>query len=488
MAPEDFQYDLIVIGGGSGGLACAKEAASHSVKVACLDFVDPSPRGSVWGLGGTCVNVGCIPKKLMHTAAILRDRVADAEKFGWLFEKGSITGHDWGVLRKGTQNYISSLNWGYKMALKDKGVTYINAKATFVDKRSIKATKKNGQYEILTSKKFVIATGGRPTYPQFPGNELCISSDDIFSLQKSPGKTLVIGGSYVALECAGFLAGLNLDVTVYVRSILLRGFDQQMAEIIGDYMKSHGVKFRRPCIPIKVQKLDDGLLRVVASSGDKEITETFETVFIAVGRTPCTSSIGLESVGIRLQPDTGHILVDKREQTNVEHVYAIGDICYNKPELTPVAIQAGKLLARRLFSNFDGIVDYDNVPTTVFTPLEYGCIGLSEEEAVIRHGVDDIEVYHQYFEPLEWTIAERGKKNCYAKLICQKSKKEKVIGLHIVGPNAGEVTQGWTIGMRLGATKSDFEGTIGIHPTCSEVFTTLYITKKSEKNPAVTGC
>ncbi|CAD5115169.1 DgyrCDS4167 [Dimorphilus gyrociliatus] len=485
---EDFQYDIVVIGGGSGGLACAKEAATFSARVACLDFVDPSPRGSVWGLGGTCVNVGCIPKKLMHTAALLKDKVKDSEKFGWLFENGSITGHDWKILRQSVQNYVSSLNWGYKKALKDKGVKYINAKATFIDKHTIEATKKNGNKEKITSKKFVLATGGRPTYPDFPGNEFCITSDDLFSLKKCPGKTLVIGGSYVALECAGFLAGLGLDVTIYIRSILLRGFDQQMAELIGAYMKNHGVKFRRPCIPKKVEQLKDGNLKVFAFSEDEEIIETFETVFVAVGRAPCTSNIGLEKANVRLQPKTGHVLVDNREQTNVESIYAIGDICYNKPELTPVAIQAGKMLARRLFANSKEVVDYDNVPTTVFAPLEYGCIGLAEEDAIVKFGEDDIEVYHQYFEPLEWTVAERDKKYCYAKLICQKSKNQKVVGLHITGPNAGEVTQGWTIGMRMGATKTDFEETLGIHPTCSEVFTTLYITKRSEKNPAVTGC
>lgn len=299
----EFKYDLIVIGGGSGGLACSKEAANLGLKVACLDFVKPSPRGAVWGLGGTCVNVGCIPKKLMHTAALLKERHDDAEKFGWEFPKGD-PNHNWETLKSNIQNYIGSLNWGYRVALRDKKVDYINAYGEFIDSHTLKITRKNGKTEEITGKYFVIATGGRPTYPDIPGAlDYGITSDDIFSLNYNPGKTLVVGASYVSLECAGFLAGLGLDVTIYVRSILLRGFDQQMAEIIGDYMANHKVKFARPCVPTKIEKIKDGepgLYKVTANGPDGEVVEEFNTILFAIGRKPCTSDIGLDKVQVQL--------------------------------------------------------------------------------------------------------------------------------------------------------------------------------------------
>lgn len=299
----EYKYDLIVIGGGSGGLACSKEAANLGMRVACLDFVKPSPRGAVWGLGGTCVNVGCIPKKLMHTAALLKERHDDAEKFGWQFPKGDAN-HNWDTLRDNVQNYIGSLNWGYRVALRDKKVDYINAHGEFIDNHTIKITRRNKKTEEITGKYFVIATGGRPTYPNIPGAlEYGITSDDIFSLSYNPGKTLLVGASYVSLECAGFLAGLGLDVTIYVRSILLRGFDQQMAEIIGDYMAKHNVKFVRPCVPSKIEKIKDGepgLYRVTSNGPEGEIVEEFNTILFAIGRNPCTSEIGLDKVKVQL--------------------------------------------------------------------------------------------------------------------------------------------------------------------------------------------
>ncbi|XP_055473394.1 thioredoxin reductase 3 [Psammomys obesus] len=485
-------YDLIIIGGGSGGLSCAKEAANLGRKVMVLDFVVPSPQGTTWGLGGTCVNVGCIPKKLMHQAALLGQALKDSRKYGW--DCNQQVKHDWETMTEAIQNHISSLNWGYRLALREKGVAYINAYGEFVGPHKIKATNKKGQETFYTASKFVIATGERPRYLGIQGDkEYCITSDDLFSLRYCPGRTLVVGASYVGLECAGFLAGLGLDVTVMVRTVLLRGFDQEMAEKVGSYLEQQGVKFQRKLIPVSVQQLEKGSpgkLKVVAKSTDgSEIVEgVYNTVLLAIGRDSCTRKIGLEKIGVKINEKNGKIPVNDVEQTNVPHIYAIGDILDGKPELTPVAIQAGKLLARRLFGASSEKCDYVNIPTTVFTPLEYGCCGLSEERAIEVYKKENLEVYHTLFWPLEWTVAGRDNNTCYAKIICNKFDCERVVGFHLLGPNAGEITQGFAAAIKCGLTKQQLDDTIGIHPTCGEVFTTLEITKSSGLEITQKGC
>ncbi|XP_034499417.1 thioredoxin reductase 1, cytoplasmic isoform X3 [Ailuropoda melanoleuca] len=402
--PEAYDYDLIIVGGGSGGLAAAKEAAKYDKKIMVLDFVTPTPHGTRWGLGGTCVNVGCIPKKLMHQAALLGQALRDSRNYGWDTEE--TVKHDWNKMTEAVQNHIGSLNWGYRVALREKKVTYENAYGEFVGPHRIKATNNKGKEKIYSAERFLIATGERPRYLGIPGDrEYCISSDDLFSLPYCPGKTLVVGASYVALECAGFLAGIGLDVTVMVRSILLRGFDQDMANKIGEHMEEHGVKFIKQFVPIKVEQIEAGTpgrLRVVAksTSSDETIEGEYNTVLLAIGRDACTRKIGLETVGVKINEKNGKIPVTDEEQTNVPYIYAIGDILEGKLELTPVAIQAGRLLAQRLYAGSNVKCDYENVPTTVFTPLEYGACGLSEEKAVETFGEENIEVYHSFFWPL----------------------------------------------------------------------------------------
>uniref|UniRef100_A0A8C4F2W7 thioredoxin-disulfide reductase (NADPH) n=1 Tax=Dicentrarchus labrax TaxID=13489 RepID=A0A8C4F2W7_DICLA len=468
---EAYDYDLIVIGGGSGGLACSKEAAMLGKKVMVLDYVVPTPKGTSWGLGGTCVNVGCIPKKLMHQTALLGTAMQDARKFGWEFEE--TVKHNWETMKTAVNNYIGSLNWGYRVALRDKNVNYVNAYAEFIEPHKIKATNKRGKETLYTAAKFVLATGERPRYLGIPGDkEYCITSDDLFSLSYCPGKTLVIGASYVALECGGFLAGLGLDVTVMVRSILLRGFDQDMANRAGEHMEEHGVKFLRKYVPVEeLEAGTPGRLKVTAKSteSDEIIEGEYNTVLIAVGRDACTDKIGLDKAGVKVNPKNGKIPVNDEEQTNVPHIYAIGDILEGKWELTPVAIQAGKLLARRLYGGSKLKCDYINVPTTVFTPLEYGACGLSEERATELYGQENIEVYHSLLWPLEFTVPGRDNNRCYSKIICNKLDNDRVIGFHYLGPNAGEVTQGFGVAMKCGATKEQLDNTIGIHPTCAEV-------------------
>lgn len=489
---ETYDYDLIVIGGGSGGLACSKEAATLGKKVMVLDYVVPTPLGTSWGLGGTCVNVGCIPKKLMHQAALLGQALKDSRAYGWQYDEQ--VKHNWEIMVEAVQNYIGSLNWGYRLSLREKSVTYQNSYGEFVEPHKIKATNRKGQVTYHTAETFVLATGERPRYLGIPGDkEYCITSDDLFSLPYCPGKTLVVGASYVALECAGFLAGLGLDVTVMVRSILLRGFDQEMAEKIGAHMETHGVTFIRKFVPTQVERLEDGTpgrLKVTAKSteGPEFFEGEYNTVLIAIGRDACTRNIGLQTIGVKINEKNGKVPVNDEERTNVPYVYAIGDILDGKLELTPVAIQAGKLLARRLYGGSSTKCDYINVPTTVFTPLEYGSCGLAEEKAIEEYGKQNLEVYHSLFWPLEWTVPGRDNNTCYAKIICNKLDSNRVVGFHVLGPNAGEVTQGFAAAIKCGLTKELLDETIGIHPTCAEVFTTMDITKSSGQDITQRGC
>lgn len=322
-----YDYDLVVIGGGSGGMAAAKEAAQLGAKVACLDFVKPSPKGTSWGLGGTCVNVGCIPKKLFHTVSLLNEAIRmDSPAFGLQLAESEIespkTTVSWPVVRENIQNYIRGLNFKYRVRLREKEVTYINKLATFKDAHTLEATDKKGVPSLITASRFLIATGGRPAPLDCEGGELAISSDDIFFLEESPGKTLCIGASYISLECAGYLAGLGFDVTVAVRSILLRGFDQECANRIGQYMEEHGVKFKKEVVPVKLERLGEGPIKVKFSDGSED---SYDTVLTAVGRLADTHKLGLENIGVSVNPKNRRIIA-KNEQTSCPNVYAVGDV------------------------------------------------------------------------------------------------------------------------------------------------------------------
>ncbi|KRX95068.1 Thioredoxin reductase 2, mitochondrial, partial [Trichinella pseudospiralis] len=468
------QFDLVVIGGGSGGLACAKEAASFGKKVAILDYVKPSVHGSSWGLGGTCVNVGCIPKKLMHQSALIGQAIRDAKSFGWNVASESKILFNWDNLRVNVQKHIRSLNWGYRVQMNQNSVTYLNAYGSFVDANTIKAVDKANKEKIITSKDIVIATGLRPKYPEIEGAEEGISSDDIFSLPRPPAKTLVVGGSYVGLECAGFLSGLGYPVTLMVRSIPLRGFDQQMAHLVTDNLIVHGTDILWRCKPKKILKNGIKLRVEWEDEVGKSNSDLFDTV--------------LWAIGVKCDSKSGRILVNEKDQTTVSNIYAIGDIQHGRPELTPVAIKAGKLLARRLYSDSQLLMNYNNIPTTVFTPVEYSCVGLSEELAMEKFGPNEIEVYHASFKPLEFTLPQRVRETCYLKVICTQAEPQQVLGLHYIGPNAGEIMQGFSVSLRCKLTIQELINSVGIHPTCAEEFVKLNITKRSGKDAIVTGC
>ncbi|XP_056629778.1 thioredoxin reductase 1, mitochondrial isoform X1 [Diorhabda sublineata] len=485
---QNTDYDLIVIGGGSGGLSAAKEASSLGAKVAVLDFVTPSPQGTKWGLGGTCVNVGCIPKKLMHQAALLGEAIHDAQTYGWQLPQPEKISHSWERLKDAVQGHIKSVNWVTRVELRDKQVEYINGLGSFIDANTVKAVTKKGE-RTITGKYILIAVGGRPRYPNIPGAvEYGISSDDIFSLEKPPGKTLIVGAGYIGLECAGFLNGLGYDATVMVRSVLLRGFDQQMANVIHNEMKEKGVKFLHKCNPKEVTKGAGDKLNVTwINDKGEQFSDTFDTVLFAIGRKALTKELQLEKVGVKVAGD-GEKIDAVNEQTNVANIFAVGDVLYKKPELTPVAILAGRLLARRLFSDSNQMMDYDNIATTVFSPLEYGCVGLSEEKAIGKYGEDNIEVYHGYYKPTEFFIPQRSIANCYLKVVALREMPQKVLGLHFIGPNAGEIIQGFAAAIKLNLTVKDLMDTVGIHPTIAEEFTRINVTKRSGKDPNPASC
>merc|ERR1712137_1259149 len=462
-------------------------AAAAGAKVVVFDYVEKTIHGSTWGLGGTCVNVGCIPKKIMHSAALMGEMYDDMEHFGWKVNKEK--GFDWDTLVEHTQNHIMSVNFGYKVGLRSANVDYINAYATFVDSHTL-SYKLKGESKQLTAKNILIAIGGRPLYDtSVKGSEFAITSDDIFSLDKAPGKTLVIGGGYIALECAGFLHTFGYGTTVMIRSIPLRGFDQQMAGKVVEYMKDFmKINIMEHVVPTNIEKLESGRFLVTYNSydpqsgqvGDEAGKEEYDTILNAIGRQATSSELNLGAAGVEF---------NEKDQTNVDHIFCVGDAAKGVPELTPAAVHPGKLLGERLFGNKDQLMNYRNVATTVFTPLEYACVGYSEEDAVAEFGEDNIEVYHMQGSPYEQVIIEeRGDYPAYLKMVVDRKNNEKVLGLHIAGLNAGEIMQGFAVAVAMGATKSDFDRTVGIHPTTAELFTTLTITKRSGDALPKGGC
>lgn len=451
-------------------MSCASAAVAQGAKVGLADFVKPSPQGTKWGLGGTCVNVGCIPKKLFHYASLLGESKEDLSEAGWKIDPQSPNA--WEEVAEKIQDHIKSLNWGYSKRITSEKITYYNKLARLLGPNKIELKGEDNQTEVVTAKYILIASGGRPIDPDIPGKEHTISSDDIFWMKEKPGKTLVVGASYIALECGGFMKGLGLDVTIMVRSILLRGFDQQLANKIGDHMEGQGIKFIKKAVPVSITLNQEGKKVVRFRQGEDEIEDEFDTVLFAIGRAADTKGLNLEKVGVKTASN-GKVVAGDNDQTTVPNIYAIGDCCEGRLELTPTAIMAGRLLAARLFGKGKREMSYKYVPTTVFTPIEYGCVGYSQEDAVKTFGEENIVAYGSVFKPLEWSINYNRSGKAYAKIIINQADNDKVVGFHFLGPNAGEVTQGFAVAILKGITKEDLDYTVGIHPTLAEEFTQL---------------
>lgn len=531
-------FDIAVIGGGSGGLSLVLEAQKLGLKTVVFDYVDPTLHGTKWGIGGTCVNVGCIPKKLMHQAAIHKEWTLNSYDFGLnLGEFNDPDDHfheklnkafDWNRLVRNIQLHIKSINFEYVSNFKENGTPYINGLASFYDANTlIYSSQKKFIDEYIETDKFdpeklgkvtanhiIVAVGGRPTYMSedtCSGQNHMLTSDDIFSLNRSPDKTLVVGGGYIALECAGFLRNLGYPVTVMNRTdVFLRGFDTDMSRVIIEFMKRDaGIDFIPWTLPNLIETNGEGRFAVKYKSfkDSKEGRDEFDTILLAIGRTPNTKLLNLNKAGVKINDSNQKIVgghKDEFEKTSVDHIYAVGDCLDKVPELTPIAQKSGQNLAKRLYLRINQKenskefsfykMDYKDFPTTVFTPIEYSCCGYSEEQAIQEFGKENIQVYHSRFTPLEQTLIMRNhpadgeslKMKGYAKIVCNIKDNERIVGIHYTGPNAGEVMQGYAVALKLGMTRHDLHRTVGIHPTTSEEF--IVMNKTKDEDPEKTSC
>ena len=441
-----YDFDLFVIGGGSGGVRCARIAAGHGARVGVAEE-------RFWG--GTCVNVGCVPKKLMVMAAEYGSSAADARGFGWNGEQGT---HDWARLLANKDAEIGRLNAIYRRLLEGAGVTIFDARATFLDPHALQVGDRR-----ITAARIVIAAGGRPQTPAFPGAEHCIVSDDAFFLPERPQRVTMLGGGYIALEFATIFNGLGSRVDVVMRQAQpLRGFDEDIRTATAEALTASGMVLHPGVTPLRVDA-NGAAKRVFLSDGS--VLDT-DLVFAALGRVPHTAGLGLEAAGV-LTGKAGAILVDGGNRTNVPHIYAIGDVT-DRMNLTPVAIAEGHSLADALFGPGPRAWDLDRVATAVFCSPPIATVGLTEAQAAKRGTVD---VYLSRFTPMRHTLTGRPRKTMMKLVVDQKT--QRVLGAHMLGEDAPEIIQGLSIAINCGATKQQFDRTVGIHPTAAEEFVTL---------------
>jgi len=442
-----FDYDLITIGAGSGGVRASRVAASYGAKVAIVEMS---------ALGGTCVNVGCIPKKLLVYASQYRDEFYDSQFYGWTLKDKKIN------LKKLITNKdreIKRLNHIYANLLDQSGVQRIKGRAHLIDAHTVQVGKKR-----YSSHYILVATGGWPILHDIPGREFLITSNEVFSLKKIPHRILIIGGGYIALEFAGIFHGLGSQVTlVHRRSLFLRGFDEDLRQTLAVEMGKKGIRliFNTELINIEKRK---GQLHATLKN---KLKINVDQVLCAIGRAPQTQRIGLEEIGIQLNPN-GAILVDSFSRTQVPNIYAVGD-CTNRMQLTPVAIAEGQAVAETLFHNRPTKPDYRNVPKAIFSQPNLSTVGLAEEEA--RQKYRQVEIYRSSFRALKNTLSNRIEKTML-KLVVD-GETDKVLGCHMVGPEAGEIIQCLAIALKCGATKKQFDATMGLHPTIAEEFVTM---------------
>ena len=448
---QTFDFDLFVIGGGSGGVRAARMAAQRGVRVALAE---------VAAMGGTCVNVGCIPKKLYSYAAHYADSFEESHGFGWIGEAPRL---DWDVLKANRAREISRLNGVYNHLLKSSGVQIIEDWATLTDKHTVEVAGKS-----YSAKNILIATGGTPTVPEVPGREHAITSNEIFDLSPFPKRLLVVGGGYVACEFASIFNGLGSQVTqLYRGEQILRGFDADVRAFIAGEMAKTGVTLHLNTEVAAIERGDDALnVRLRDGSVIRA-----DTVLYATGREPLTGGLGLDTAGVAVN-DAGAIKVNAHYQTSVASIYAVGDVTA-RVQLTPVALGEAMVVVDHLFGAQAGKkprrMSYDFIPTAVFTHPNIGTVGYTESEACEKFG--KISVFRSDFRALKHTLSGSTERTLVKLLVDDAS--DRVVGLHMVGPDAGEVVQGFAVAMKAGATKAIFDSTIGIHPTLAEEFVTM---------------
>ncbi|MEO3705763.1 glutathione-disulfide reductase [Trichormus azollae] len=447
-----YDFDLFVIGAGSGGIASARRAAEYEAKVGIAEFDR---------LGGTCVNRGCVPKKLMVYASHFPELFSDAKGYGWSAIQSSL---DWEKMITTVNNEVIRLNGIYQKMLDNSKVEVLQGYGKIVDAHTILVGDRQ-----LTADKILIAVGGYPIKPNILGIEHAITSDDIFHLKKQPERMVILGGGYIGSEFASIMNGLGTEVTQITRSeTILRGFDQDLQTEIQQGMTNHGIRILNKIQLITIEKDAEGIKVVVRKDGEAEEIVVVDTVSLAaLGRKPNTQNLGLENTKVKLH--NGAVVVDKYSQTVEENIYAVGD-CTNNINLTPVAINEGRAFADTVFGGKSRIMSYENVPTAIFTNPEAATVGLTEAEAREKYGAV-VEIYRSRFRPMYYTLAGKEEKTMM-KLVVDKNT-DKVLGAHMVGTNAAEIIQGIAIAIKMAATKANFDATVGIHPSSAEEFVSM---------------
>ena len=446
------KFDLVVIGGGSGGLAAAQRAAEYGAKVVLAE---------AGRLGGTCVNVGCVPKKIMWNAAELGSAQHDALDYGFELEAHGV---DWGALKAKRDTYIERLNGIYAANLAKRHVELVRARASFVDAHTVSAAGRR-----LRADHIVIATGSQPRVPGIPGAELGITSDGFFELTGRPQRAAVVGSSYIAIELAGIFAGLGTQTTLVLRGdTALKTFDDMLGEVALTTLREEGVEIVTHAVPAALRRGAHGALELQSRDGRQ--LGPFDSVLWAIGRGAVVEDLALARAGVALDMQ-GFIWNDKYQVSNVPGIYAIGDVS-GRAQLTPVAIAAGRRLSDRLFGGQVGRhLDYENIPTVIFGHPALGTVGLSEKAARERYGAGDVTVFRSSFVPL-YNAVTAAKPRSEMKLITAGAE-QRLVGLHVVGPGADEMLQGFAVALRMGATKKDYDDTVAIHPTSAEEFVTM---------------
>nr|BAJ78609.1 glutathione reductase [Fusarium oxysporum] len=468
MAPITKETDYLVIGGGSGGLASARMASSKfGVKATIVE----NKR-----LGGTCVNVGCVPKKVTYNAAALAEAIHDAKAYGFSVEQTAP--FDWSSFKTKRDAYIKRLNGIYERNLNNDKVDYLHGWARLVSKNQAEVTLDDNSKVLVNAKKILVAVGGKPTIPpEIPGAEYGTNSDGFFDISTQPKKVAIVGAGYIAVEFAGMFNALGTETHLFIRhDTFLRNFDPMIQESVTKEYERLGVKLHKRSQASKVEKDSNGKLTITYKDdqGNESCVSDVDNLIWAIGRTPETKGIGLEEAGVKLG-EKGHILVDEYQNTAVDNIYALGDVT-GEVELTPVAIAAGRRLAHRLFGGpeFANLkLDYNNVPSVVFSHPEVGSIGLTEPQAIEKYGKDNIKVYKTSFTAMYYAMMEPEQKGPTNYKLIVAGPEEKVIGLHIMGLGSGEMLQGFGVAVKMGATKADFDSCVAIHPTSAEELVTL---------------